>query len=39
VQPGRPDEVRDVEASQLGGVLRDLGVDLTPDEVGLLESV
>jgi N-hydroxyarylamine O-acetyltransferase len=38
VRPGRPDEVRDVEASELGAVLRDLGIDLTPDEVGLLES-
>ena len=38
VRPGRPDEVRDVEASELGAVLRDLGIDLMPDEVGLLAS-
>jgi len=38
VRPGRPDEVRDVEATDLGAVLRDLGIDLTPDEVGLLAA-
>jgi N-hydroxyarylamine O-acetyltransferase len=36
VRPGWPDEVRDVEAAELGAVLHDLGVDLTPEEVGLL---
>ena len=36
VRPGRPDEVRDVEAAELGAVLHDLGVDLTPDEIGIL---
>jgi N-hydroxyarylamine O-acetyltransferase len=38
VRPGRPDEVRDVEESEIGAVLRDLGIDLTPDEVGVLAS-
>ena len=36
LRPGRPDEVRDVEAAELGAVLHDLGVDLTPDEIGIL---
>jgi N-hydroxyarylamine O-acetyltransferase len=33
LRPGHPDQVRDVEAPELGAVLRELGVNLTPDEL------
>ena len=36
MRPGLPEDVRDVPSSELGAVLHDFGLDLTPEEVGSL---